>query len=112
MAIEPTTPRTGSKAPNAERTTISGREIVEDFLDGFRSQILHVLVIDSHHRRRAASGETLDFLKAEQLVLGLATGMDAGNALHFQVSTNPSIGPTTTISATVTQIKNRSPLRI
>jgi RHS repeat-associated protein len=33
-----------------------------------------------------------------------ATGMDAGNALHFQVSTNPSIGPTTTVAATVTQL--------
>jgi len=33
-----------------------------------------------------------------------ATGMDRGNALHFQVNTNPSIGPTTTIAATVTQI--------
>ena len=37
-----------------------------------------------------------------------ATGMDAGNALHFQVSTNPSIGPTTTIAASVTQIAGQA----
>lgn len=32
------------------------------------------------------------------------SGMDSGNALHFQVSTNPSIGLSTTIAATVTSI--------
>lgn len=44
------------------------------------------------------------------LVLSLSypSGMDSGNALHFQVGTNTSIGSDTTISASVTSIAGQA----
>jgi RHS repeat-associated protein len=58
----------------------------------------------------AASGSaTLEIRDAGNVVLSLTypSGMDAGNAFQLQVSTNPSIGPNTTISAALTTLNGQ-----
>lgn len=57
----------------------------------------------------AAGAATLEVRHAGALVLSLSypSGMDAGNGLELQVATNPSIGPDTTIAATLTSLKGQ-----
>jgi RHS repeat-associated protein len=45
---------------------------------------------------------------APKLSLSYPSGMDAGNALELQVATNPSIGPDTTIAATLTSLQGQA----
>jgi RHS repeat-associated protein len=57
----------------------------------------------------AAGAATLEVRHAGALVLSLSypSGMDAGNGLELQVATNQSIGPDTTIAATLTSLKGQ-----
>jgi RHS repeat-associated protein len=43
-----------------------------------------------------------------KLSLNYPSGMDAGNALELQVATNPSIGPDTTMAATLTSLQGQA----
>jgi hypothetical protein len=53
-----------------------------------------------------AGAATVEVRDAGTLVLSRtwASGMDTGNALQVQVSTNPSLGPSTTMAAAVSSI--------
>jgi RHS repeat-associated protein len=57
-----------------------------------------------------AGAATIEVRDAGNLVLSRtwALGMDTGNALQVQVSTNPSIGPGTTMAASVSSINGHS----
>jgi len=59
-----------------------------------------------------AGAATLEVRDAGVLMLSLSypSGMDAGNVLELQVASNPSIGPDTTMAATVTSLKGQSVL--
>ena len=101
---ERTLARGGNSGPAWEwavgTDTESGQK-VQGSLDWISGKAYSWKVINS-----GTGSEVLEIRDAGTLVLSLTypSGMDAGNALELQVSTNPSIGSDTTIAASITSL--------
>jgi len=103
-AYEQALARGGNSGPAWEwavgTDTESGRK-VQGSLDWTSGKVYTWKVINS-----GTGSEVLEIRDAGTVVLSLAypSGMDAGNALELAVSTNPSIGPETTIAASIASL--------
>ena len=100
--------RAGNKGPAWEwavgTDTDSGQK-VQGSLDWESGKEYAWKVVNS-----GTGNEVLEIRDAESLVLSLtySSGMHAGNALELRVTTNPSIGPDTTIAASLTRLNGHA----
>ena len=59
------------------RTDQNSRQRFKNFLGLFFIQVFVIIVIDLHHRRRAAGGETFDFAQGKAAIGGGLPDIDA-----------------------------------